>query len=76
LLENGANVDSKDTLGTTPLIIASNNGNYEIVELLLKYGATIDITDKRGHSAMLLASCREKDSDNHKKVVNLLNKLE
>ncbi len=39
LLANGANMDTRDWNGKTPLSLAKENGNTEIVELLRKHGA-------------------------------------
>ncbi|OBT67655.1 hypothetical protein VE03_03419 [Pseudogymnoascus sp. 23342-1-I1] len=45
LLEKGADVDSKDSYGRTPLSWATEKGNEAAVKLLLEKGATVDSTD-------------------------------
>ncbi len=53
LIENGVDVDSKYGLwATTPLIEAVANGNIESVNALIKYGASVNETDKYGYSAL------------------------
>ena len=42
LLENGADPDIQDDMGDTALTWAAVNGNIEIAELLLKYGADVN----------------------------------
>lgn len=53
LLQNGADVNQRDTSGYTPLMIASGLGNYQMTELLLTAGADVHILDTRmGASAL------------------------
>ena len=42
LIENGADVNSRDSSQNTPLHLACDNGNLEMVMVLLEKGATID----------------------------------
>ena len=52
LLEAGANANVTDNKGgQTPLILAANKGNLDIVKALLKYGA-----DLRGDAEKVIAS--------------------
>jgi ankyrin repeat protein len=39
LIAEGANVNARDGAGRTPLWYAKDEGNTEVVELLLKHGA-------------------------------------
>ena len=41
--------------GVTALMLASGNGNFDVVDQLLEKGARIDITDKHGNSVFLHA---------------------
>ena len=53
LLENGAVVDSVDTVGRTPFHLACMRGNMDIVDLLIKEGkCDIHKTERTGHNAM------------------------
>ena len=45
LLENDAKVDTTFN-GTTPLLLAANNGHEEIVKHLIEHGAKIDPSQK------------------------------
>jgi ankyrin repeat protein len=42
LLEKGADVESKDRLGRTPLLCAAINGHEAVVKLLLEKGANLE----------------------------------
>lgn len=46
LLENGAEPDKKDFLGTTALMYACKEGNMEVVEILINGGADLNLKDK------------------------------
>lgn len=42
LLDKGADIDSFNNSGNTPLIVAANRGEIETIEVLLKHGANIN----------------------------------
>lgn len=46
LMKNGAQVDSGDKEGITPLMWASNRGNLELIKALLKAGADVNARDR------------------------------
>ena len=50
LLARGRDPDSADSLGRTPLIIAANAGNEDMVELILKHGANDGSAHVRSHA--------------------------
>ena len=50
LLSKGANHQTRDNTGATPLIVAAYWGRKDLVQLLLKYGANVDVEDNKGHS--------------------------
>lgn len=58
LLENGADVNAKDYVGTTPLHNAAtfNDQNLEIVKILLEYGAELDVIDQYGSTPLFRAA--------------------
>jgi ankyrin repeat protein len=51
LIENGANINSKDKDGATPLMWALDYGQVAVAQLLLESGADISIKDKEGNTA-------------------------
>lgn len=56
LLENGANINEKDAIDQTPLIIASQNGCRDIVLALLDAGANIHHRNDQGENALISAA--------------------
>jgi hypothetical protein len=56
LLEQKADVDSRDAHGNTALIYASKSGNIDLVEFLIHYGATLDLKGRDGNTALHEAS--------------------
>jgi ankyrin repeat protein len=56
LLENGANINDRDTIDQTPLIIASQNGCTDIVRMLLDAGANIEHKNDQGENALISAA--------------------
>ncbi|KAJ7332648.1 hypothetical protein JRQ81_014828 [Phrynocephalus forsythii] len=56
LLSCGADINLQDDSGLSPLMVASQYGNVEIVKLLLAHpGCDATLTDKAGNSALSLA---------------------
>ena len=55
LLENGANVNAKNSALDTPLFCAINIGNIEMIKLLLEYDIDINAVDSDGDSALHIA---------------------
>lgn len=67
LLDNNADINSRAKNGVTPLIRASSNGHFEIVETLFEYGADPDIQANDGSTALSQAT-----KYNFKDIVELL----
>ena len=55
LLKNGANPDSYDKDGFTPLHLAVFDSNLEKVKLLVKHGANMNIKDLEGLTPLMWA---------------------
>ena len=55
LLKNGANINDRDTIDQTPLIIAAFNGCTDIVKMLLDAGANIEHKNDQGENALISA---------------------
>lgn len=70
LIKKGADINRLSWFaGRTPLIQACVVGSTEIVELLLKHGAKMDVQDMWGDTALSIAKFY-----NHKEIVKLLRK--
>ncbi len=57
-LIDGEAIDSRDSGGRTPLMVAIANENARMVELLLRAKPDIDIPDRHGTTALLLAAVK------------------
>ncbi|MDR3303283.1 MAG: ankyrin repeat domain-containing protein [Treponema sp.] len=71
LIEQGANVNTKNASGSTPLHEAVRSGNLEAITILLKARANINAQDARGNSVLHLA-IRDIPVSKHKEIVELL----
>jgi ankyrin repeat protein len=58
LKHKGAYVNALDRDSVSPLILASNLGDLEIVRMLIKHGANMNQTDRMNSSALHYASMR------------------
>ena len=58
LLNRGAQVDSSDHNGRTPLIEAAFGGHHETVALLLERGAVVNARDADGWTALMEAASK------------------
>lgn len=67
LLEEGANANSRDSNGDTPLYLSTIHNNYEVIKILLIYGANPYLKNKQGISSIDIA--KEKG---YEKIYNLL----
>jgi ankyrin repeat protein len=56
LIESGANVNDKDQIGQTPLIVATQHGCKKLVEILIGAGADIHERNDFGQSAIITAA--------------------
>lgn len=64
LLDAGANVnEGEGDVGETPLMMAVNTDNLEIVRLLIRRGAKVNAVGKRGGTALVLALLAPHDKD-------------
>ena len=54
--EAGSDINASSVVGHTPLMLASQLPNYDLVKTLLKRGADVKACDERGESALLKAA--------------------
>jgi len=69
IIDAGADVNTQNRVGWTPLIFASYNGHKDVVKLLLDNGADVNAKTNIGLTALMWAS-----HNGHKDVVKLLKK--
>lgn len=67
LLQRGANIESRNAKGTTPLLCAISYRRYDTAQLLLEKGANIEERDKEGMTPLLYSS-----GDHNGDIVQLL----
>ena len=68
LLKQGVSPDAKDRMDHSALFFAAQDGNTDIVRLLLQYGADVSIREKEHGETALSAAARRK----HGEIVRLL----
>lgn len=56
LLSQGANVDSVNQEGVTPLMIASEIGNMRMLSIILIHGPDVNKKNQNGKTALMIAS--------------------
>lgn len=56
LVEHGADPNRKEQHGWTPFMLSVANGDREIVDLFLRYGADVNVVNNLGRSALNFAS--------------------
>lgn len=56
LLDKGADVNAKNNFGNTALLIASGNGQAEVVKLLLDRGAAVNLGNNQNVTPLLMAA--------------------
>ena len=66
-LHNGADVDARDRLGNTPLILASDGGYQEVVRLLIAYKASVNAVNKFGYTPLMSAV-----TNSHRYIASIL----
>jgi len=67
LIEAGADVNTKNFFGYTPLLWASIYNHKEVVNLLIEAGADINAKNNYGYTALIYAS-----GNNNKDIIDLL----
>ena len=72
VLEDGVDINYRDELGNSALMIASSYGSYEIAEILLRVdGIDVNATNHEGATALIMAS-----GNGHRKIIKMLLKID
>jgi ankyrin repeat protein len=56
LLDRGAHVDWRDTMGDSALHYAAERGNLDFIRFLIAHGATVDFPNKQGTTPIMVAA--------------------
>lgn len=72
LLENNLDLNSTDTMGYFPIMVAVNNGNVDILKKLLAHGASPNAIDKKDGYSPLMKALIKKYLPNRLLIVKLL----
>ncbi|XP_053202817.1 ankyrin repeat and SAM domain-containing protein 3-like [Panonychus citri] len=57
LIQQGANVDQPNESGWTPLMYAAHYGHYNVVKMLIDYGANVNLCESvKGRTPLMLAA--------------------
>lgn len=67
-IDAGANVNARNRLGDTPLLIAVRNGRVNILKALLDKGADVNEQDERGQTALMVAAGNVASGDGSKDI--------
>lgn len=71
-LANGTDCDARDSDGKTALMLAANLGDANMLEMLLQAGATVDLEDDRGWTALMMGCCNPELDRGFPEVVAML----
>ena len=63
-MDRGADIESKNMNGYTPLMMASTSNRLNIVEFLLDNGANIDSKSNDGYTSLICAASERRDCVN------------
>ena len=72
LIFKGADVNCKNSIGSTPLLIASQAHFYSAIKLLIEKGADVYAIDKYGNNALILLVSSNKFINSTKECIDLL----
>ena len=56
LIDAGADIEARNSLGRSPLLVACENGNISEVKMLVEAGAGVRATDNEGDTCLILAT--------------------
>ena len=70
--DRGFKVDSRDSRGYTPLLLAIAQNNIEAVKTLLNLGASLDVVNKDGYGPLDFVVYIPIDTNTHKRPIGML----
>lgn len=73
--EKGFDVNAQDEMGRTALHMASSRGNFECIEFLFKCGATANLTDQNGATALHYLATDMDAKHDQKLLINAIDYL-
>jgi len=62
LLSKSSDINSRDSMGNTPLILSAENNQYEISKLLLEQGSDTSLKNNEGKTALDIAALNNNSS--------------
>lgn len=62
-LDKGFDINAKNHIGFTPLMVATSQGNHDMVTLLIQYGAEVNIFDNQLGITALHLACQHGSTD-------------
>ena len=71
-LEEGADIQSRDSKGNTPFLIAATNGHLDLVQFLLKKGSHIEEANRGKHGSISITALMMASFMGHLDVVEYL----
>lgn len=72
LIAKGANVNCKNSIGSTPLLVAAQAQFCSAVKILIEKGAYVHATDNYGNNALIFLMNSHKFGDSKKECIDLL----
>ena len=55
LIRKGAQINVRDSLGFTPLLLSLTGGTFDIAQLLVEHGADVMVRTRKGETPLMLA---------------------
>ena len=71
LIDAGADVETKDDMGRSPLLKASVSGKFAVVKMLVEAGADVRVIDNDGESCLTLATSYDEHTETVRYLVGL-----
>jgi ankyrin repeat protein len=76
MAEDSADINAIDPYGRSPIVVAIQEDHFDVVSILLRLGATVDLTSADGHAVMLHAAKKDYRDIVHSIISRALNPLQ